>query len=160
MKWPEGVAGVPVAWHIVLADTEDYAVVLSDVMAYATGLKLTMLLRYPAGSLGGSKHGQPPRLLVNGTDSDSPRLGVGFADGRKVVLGHSPYSWRVGEGPVLQAAGQGAGGRGWQRGGLWLWPLPPSGPVTFGVDWEAVGLGERLIVADGTELERVAIQGP
>ena len=149
----EGWVGGAVAWRIVLTESGDHSVVLSDFVAFPTGVKFTMELRFSEQTLDiRVQPNNPPRLLVDGDDSASPRLGVGFSDGRKVLLGPHPFSWREGVRPVLQASGGGSGGRDWQKGGLWLWPLPPVGPMTFAVSWEVIGVAEKTVTVDATEL--------
>ena len=41
---------------------------------------------------------------------------------------------------------------GTQTGGLWLWPLPPDGPLTFVLSWDVLDLDERIVTVDATEL--------
>ena len=52
MEPPEGSVGGTVQWRIVLDETDDHAIILSDFVAYTTGVRFTMLLRYLPGALG------------------------------------------------------------------------------------------------------------
>jgi hypothetical protein len=66
------------------------------------------------------------------------RFGVEFSDGRKATntSGHPAFMDRDGEpaGPILMP-GSGGGGRGSWRLSLWIWPLPPRGPLAFVCEW-------------------------
>lgn len=77
------------------------------------------------------------------------RFGVQFADGRKATNLAAP--WPTGpdetpEGPILVLHSGGGGGKSWTQN-LWVWPLPPAGPLAFVCEWPA----------EGIELTRVAI---
>lgn len=78
-------------------------------------------------------------------------FGIGFADGRKAVVGARPFFQDEPYGPVLIARGGGGGGEEF-RMGFWLWPLLPPGPMTLAVAWEAQGVPEHTITVDATEL--------
>jgi hypothetical protein len=137
---------------LVLSEAEHYAIILSDFASFRTGVTFTMLLRFSRERFDLRRRpGEPPRFLFEGTDPFSPRLGIGFADGRKVVLGPPPDSWREAIRPVLVRSG-GRGDKDWQAGYLWLSPLPPVGPMTFTVVWEAMALAERTVTVEANEL--------
>ena len=71
-------------------------------------------------------------------------FGVLFADGRTAIANRNSASWPRGpaDGPVLWPYG-GAGGSGSEwRMELWLWPLPPPGPLEFVCEWPLEGLPE------------------
>jgi hypothetical protein len=80
-------------------------------------------------------------------------FGVGFADGRKAMLGRlfPPNLEEDPDGPVLMPRGGGAGGEEW-RMGMWLWPLPPSGPLTVVTSWAERDQNERAVTIDAAEL--------
>lgn len=150
---PDNWNAVKVPWRLVLADDEKASVDLSRFAVYPTGVKFEVILRWDPEHLDiHTKPGERPRILVEGNDPASPRLGIGFADGRKAVLGPAPISWREGHRPVLHPSGGGRGGVGTQTGGLWLWPLPPDGPLTFVLSWDVLDLDERIVTVDATEL--------
>lgn len=58
----------------------------------------------------------------------------------------------------------------WQRGGggsgstysssdhLWLWPLPPAGPIELVVQWPSLGIDETRMTVDGGALADLAAQ--
>ena len=40
--------------------------------------------------------------------------------------------------------------------GFWLWPLPPPGPLTFVVEWPALGIAETRAETDATAVVEAA----
>jgi hypothetical protein len=88
---------------------------------------------------------------------DGLHWGVVLADGSRTTLGSSfaaGRSWDTPpEGWSLTFAGGGGGGGGEDRydqhHGLWLWPLPPAGPVDVGVEWRERGIPESHVALDG-----------
>jgi hypothetical protein len=72
------------------------------------------------------------------TQLDDLRFGVQYADVCKATDVGPPWDdgRRKRKGPVIsQGSGQG-GEREWQQD-LWIWPLPPTGPLTFAIEWRA-----------------------
>lgn len=95
-------------------------------------------------------------------NADRLRFGLVLGDGEQVLADRSPF----GEDPisepgghVLNRRGGGAGGGGRSFSGtdeLWLWPLPPAGPIELVVQWPALGIGEEHILLDGTAITALA----
>jgi hypothetical protein len=80
------------------------------------------------------------------------RLGVQFSNGRKATsIDHR--AWTHGsedapDNPVLVPHGGGGGGRrSWERA-LWLWPLPPPGPLAFVCEWPSEGIDLARVETD------------
>jgi len=62
---------------------------------------------------------------------------VQFADGTKATnTGGVGYDQDPPPGPVMFSGGGGGGGGQWRQT-EWVWPLPPSGPLTFVCEWPA-----------------------
>lgn len=80
------------------------------------------------------------------------RLGVSFADGWKTaaVEAHPPGGEEP-AGPFMVPRGGGGGGDEW-RSRLWLWPLPPPGPLTWVVAWADESIHEQSTTVDASEL--------
>jgi hypothetical protein len=120
--------------------------------------------------------GEPPDELL--------RLGVQFADGSKATtldsgpaerlaaayaravedsgvegpvggLGEEPDAPEMTEGPVLQEQRAGGGGHRWSQS-LWLWPLPPKGPLSFVCEWPALGIALSRTEIDTALLHEAA----
>lgn len=123
--------------------------------AYRNGFEFTLTLRRrhePRGVIGDPFH-QWHEAQATGTISDEAlRFGVEFAGGAKATVfeSHRFFAAEVRpEGPVLIQRGGTGGMRTWELG-LWVWPLPPPGPLAFVCEWpsEGIGLTRTEIEAD------------
>lgn len=96
------------------------------------------------------------------------RWGVEFADGQRVttVDHYSPWNERPGEWdpawvpdrPVLQGLGRPTTWAGaWSRE-VWLWPLPPRGPLRLVCAWPDRGIAETSTTVDAEPLHQAAAQ--
>jgi hypothetical protein len=70
---------------------------------------------------------------------------------------------RGGRGPTLMVSGSQSSHGGPDnhedaRLTLWVWPLPPPGPVTLTCTWQTYGLGDARLVLDGDALRSAASQ--
>lgn len=93
------------------------------------------------------------------------RFGVVLGDGEQVLDSH-PFG--QGKDPnvmpthhVLVRSGGGSGGSDRFYSGsdtLWLWPLPPSGPIELVMQWPALGIGEVRVALDGDRILDLAQQ--
>jgi hypothetical protein len=140
---PRGWLGGFVPLRVTLGRSDGHLVTLGSIEAYPEGASatLTFLSRVP-------DFGHPPMMLDPAEGGH--RFGVAYADGRKWQSG-MPNALSFDPGPddlVVQWRGGGGGGNDF-RLDLWLWPLPPEGPVTFAFAWEQVGIPERLTTVDG-----------
>jgi len=145
---PGNEVGVGVALSLLLARTERIAVALEGGRAFSTGVELRLVVRRRPST---EDDEEPWELLdpfarhprVRGrTPNEGLRFGVEFADGSKVTHLDPPHP--PGETPTTPVL--------WQRGGggdrrehalnLWLWPLPPPGPIGFVVMWPREGIPE------------------
>jgi len=155
MGAPPGWVGGWVPWHIVLVKTPDLLAVISGVEAYPTGVTLSLTLRArPDRDDDIPPFAGPRRAFFHG-GVGGPRIGIGFADGRKAVLGRFHHTQEEPEGPLLLPGGGGGGGEEWHTN-LWLWPLPPPGPLQLVVAWESEHVEERTFDLDATELTTAA----
>jgi len=101
---------------------------------------------------------QPHRRLRSDANR-GVRFGVTLADGRRTATGGG---WQMEltadenpSGPIMRVQGRGGGGseREYTMGFLvWLWPLPPIGPLTPHFQWTALGITESSIELDGTTI--------
>jgi hypothetical protein len=140
---PYGSLPGVVALELVLARSDRAAVCVSHLGAYSTGFEIELLtltpverddldplLFGPHRRTGAQGDALPPEML---------RFGVQFADGAKAtntggLPTHDPSSLPTG--PIIVPRGGGGGGGSWQQS-LWVWPLPPPGPLQLVCEWPA-----------------------
>lgn len=150
-----GSLGGWVPWRIVLHRNSDALVVLRDFEAYPEGLHFSIVLRTrPSGSE--DRMSMAPMPLAR-TDS-WPHLVVTFADQRATTLGDLPDTFhpkKPPKGPLLMPGAGGGSPDEWHSN-MWLWPLPPSGPLTWVSSWERRGLPETSVTVDASVLAEAA----
>jgi len=86
------------------------------------------------------------------------RFGVQFADGSKATNAghHFPEKDEdAPQGPVMNPGGGGGGGGSWRQD-MWVWPLPPPGPLTFAAEWTDAGIPLTLRQIDSKMLLEAA----
>ncbi|PRA81053.1 hypothetical protein [Microbacterium sp. MYb66] len=149
-----------------LAVTDHLALGLFGVAVYSDGVEFRL-----EGRL--RRNGMPARewndlcgdFVGHGTMGAAPdpagrlRFGLVLGDGEKVLGEGFPFGGRdpssEPEGHTLSRNGSRAGGGSHSYTSsdhLWLWPLPPEGPIEFVTQWPAFGVGERRVVLDGTAM--------
>ena len=146
---PEGTLPGIVALELVLARNDRAAVCVTHAAAYSTGFGVELVTITLAGNLNPNMFGPisfrrlqalhagegvPPELL---------RFGIEFADGSKATNTASLFPGPPGDepppGPVLRPRGGRGGGASWHQQ-IWVWPLPPPGPLAFVCEWPAAGV--------------------
>lgn len=157
MGAPSGWVGGWVPWHIVIAHTPRLYAVITEVAAFPTGVEFALATRtHPEAMADEADFFGPMGMTFMRGDAGGPRLGIGFADGRKAVLGAMrPWSENDPDAPVLMPGGGGGGGSEY-RMNFWLWPLPPAGPLRIVTAWEEMGLDEHTVVLDAEDLVAAA----
>lgn len=166
---PQDTLGYPVPLQQLLARTQDTVVALQDVIAFAEGCSLTLHLTVQRGSLDeptwsglvANHSGADPR---SSSADSSLKFGVRFPDGSKATTVDNAFpGWARPtdrpEPPMLvdvggQSASDDRSCRTERR--LWLWPLPPSGPFEFVIEWQARGIDATSATLDGAAIVRAA----
>jgi hypothetical protein len=150
--WSRGPLGmvpgvVPVA--LLVARTDTHAVLVDGLLVYPTGFDFDLVVRRRPGQPRERHH--PMRVWDDGL-----RLEVRFADGRSVD--NDPRRWpspsgdRPPDPPLLYQSTSGPDG-----GHVWLWGLPPPGPLTFACRWPALQIPPSQAELDaGLVLEAAA----
>lgn len=134
-----GKVGGFVPLRLELARTAEHVVLLGAMSAHPEGVELSLQTR---------TRGARFMLRRMPDEGDGAmRFGVSFADGRSTEQGRWPSDDDAGDGPILYPAG-GSGGGDVYRQSLWLWPLPPPGPLTFHLLWEDAGIAETSTSVD------------
>jgi hypothetical protein len=128
---------VPVA--LLVARTDTHAVLIDGLLVYPTGFDFDLTVRRRPGR---RRHHQPdPRVW------HELRLEVRFADGRRADNGPGPWPHpdddRPPDPPLLYQSVIGPDG-----GHVWLWGLPPPGPLTFACLWSAEQIPPSQAVVD------------
>jgi hypothetical protein len=144
---PENVVGATVPFDLVLASTGTVAVVVGGMTAYPTGLafEVRILRREPA-----------PDDLFFRLHHPRPggfRFGVELPDGSRAFADQGPAE--PGRGPTLSQRGGHGGGLSFELG-MWLWPLPPAGPLRFACAWPDEGIEETSAELDAPIREAAA----
>lgn len=153
----------------VLATTDNLALLLAGVRAYSDGAlfllewRLRRLDEDDAAWASLVRRVGGPRLPGEQT-LGSLRLGVELADGERLVADGDAW-WLPAElsGPdrhVLGMANWGGGGGEETQvfsGELWLWPLPPDGPLTLAWEWPAFGVAEGTRQLSGDRIRAAAV---
>jgi hypothetical protein len=162
---PENEFPVGVGLTVLLGQTNDAAVGITQIEAFSTGFKFSLAVRLrqarPELVRGGlfmliSAHVRPGieiplenRLLLGLEYSNGHRAST-LQDMR--MLG--PGAVAGGQQLVLVQQGGGGGEQSVDQT-YWVSPLPPQGPVTFVLSWPAFGIPESRTVLDGAAI-RVA----
>ncbi len=147
---PPGTLPGVVALELVLARTDQAAICVSRISAYPSGFELALIVIADPNSdldpmLFGAAHYfyRRDREAEAGIPDEMLRFGVQFANGSKATnaAGNGPL-WGLDEKPTAPVMNTGDGGGGddnWHQD-IWVWPLPPPGPLTFVCQWPAAGI--------------------
>ncbi|MFC1410821.1 hypothetical protein ACEZCY_16125 [Streptacidiphilus sp. N1-12] len=149
-QMPPPMLGAHGAGPAVIIRSERAVVATRQVLAFPTGIVIEV-----------EAHGRDTWQDQYGIEyTDGLRFAVRFADGRTVRQNDSA-GLRDGRGPMLHAFSTQSSGGGRNNSediqlSLWLWPLPPSGPVTLSCSWPRAGITDAGLVLDGDRLRAAA----
>jgi hypothetical protein len=155
MAAPRDEAPVVVAVNERLAATDLAVLAVPSVSVFSMGLLIHVVVTERRGNRSraefqGRMHGHFPMAAPGAL-----RFGVALADGTRAVTGSAARFDEQPTGPSLWTNGGGGGGDDQiQRmtHELWLWPLPPPGPVELVAEWRELGIEESSIWLDGAAL--------
>ena len=149
----------------LLAHTDRVAVVVGDLAAYPTGFAFSVQTiarrfdpqewsKFDAFNIG------PPREATAELPPELLRFGVQFAGGGRATsldayVGPAADPDEPPQPPILQMRGGGGGGGYW-RHDVWVWPLPPAGPLTFACEWPALDVALSRRDVDAKRLQEAA----
>jgi hypothetical protein len=128
-RGPEGTLPGVVPVALLVARTDTHAVLVDNLLVYPTGFDFDLAVRRRPGHLRQHRHREHRW-------DDELRLEVRFADGR--TADNDPRRWPRPSGdqppdpPLLYQSTHGPDG-----GHVWLWGLPPPGPLTLACEWPA-----------------------
>ena len=148
-----------------IAINDSVALILTMARVYSNGVEFVIERRIRRGGatrsewreMQSSIHGHFVRF-----DPDRLRYGVVLGDGQQLILDQPPgmYGITPEKHSLSQTGGGGGGGEESYRfdDGMWLWPLPPAGPVEIVAQWPAFGIPESHVVLDSAPLIELAGQ--
>jgi hypothetical protein len=152
----EGTLPVVVPVNEIVHRGERVVAELDHLRVYPNGFTINLfILTNP--HLG--EEGPASRILMTGlghVEHGWPRIGVRFADGRTAGRDATfPGHFDVAKDdrgmptePIIAMAGGGGGSHGWQFS-VWVFPLPPAGPLEVYVALPAADAVESKVVLDG-----------
>jgi hypothetical protein len=155
---------VPV--ELILVRTPQRAIGLTGIRAYPTGFSCTLHLRLREVIPGEQSRFGMFSMFDDGVNPAGEfgdyylRIGVGFADGRKAT--NLNQRWDFDEGPppdpptLRLVRWEGYDLLAWEVD-VWVWGLPPPGPLAFVCEWPARHIPETRVEIDaGLVLEAAA----
>jgi len=133
----------------VVARNEGVVAALVGAAVYPSGVELRLTVR--------SQEPMNQRTIHSLLSPYEPgagalQVGVLLADGSRAS---HPTRSRPHQGRLTPRAGGSESSTSWRD--LWLWPLPPAGPVEVFLTWPAAGLAEQSTVLDGAQLQAAAV---
>jgi hypothetical protein len=137
-----------VALDTLIISRDGVAAWVAAALAYPTGVCFDLVLVRRHRPTSSAAH--HPWFMRPG-DADGPRFGIGFADGRKATVDRPLGGPESRPDIVLSNQGGGGSDRRW-TGRMWLWPLPPPGPLTFAFAWAEQGVDETTVDIDAAPL--------
>ncbi len=154
----------------ILAATEHVSIALIGAFVHREGVELRIERRLRRRDLPlrawNDLAGRFAEHGMFGTPEDPTtrlRFGVVLGDGEQVldgspfVPGADPSTPPDGHSLMRTGGGGGGGGRSYSGSdGLWLWPLPPDGPMELVMQWPALGIDETRAVLDGSSIRELA----
>lgn len=160
-----------VPYSTLLARTADVAFVLTEAVVFADGclFKFEWTLRRgnrsdiewqcTQAAFSSSRH-----YFSEPDPAAEMRLGIALSDGQRLVADSHRLPWPGDEDNTPNAhtlrhlGGSGSSDENinLQKGALWLWPLPPAGPLTLVFEWPAFGIAQTEFQVDATVLRSAA----
>jgi hypothetical protein len=153
---PPRMIGGYVAGPVLLGRTDGCVVAVRQILAYPAGVEI---------GIEAHTRGSAPESTAPGPDYPwlpQPRFRVRFADGREATQ-DDETGLHGGRGPMVTSvnADHSSGGpdnREDIRLALWMWPLPPPGPLTVTCSWPERGFPDTDVVLDGDAIRAAADQ--
>lgn len=167
--WAPPEDELPVLFPVseILAATDHVAIALLGVRVHRDGMEFAVERKLRRQELPMTDWGELCAQFMEHwptggatAPADRLRFGLVLGDGEKVLADQSLFAGGVdptiaptGHTLTRRGGGGGGGGRSYSASdALWLWPAPPAGPIELVMQWPALGIGERHLVLDGTEM--------
>ncbi|WP_159039640.1 hypothetical protein [Streptomyces sp. TP-A0356] len=155
-RMPPRLIGGYVTGPVLIGRSDGFVVAVRQVLAYPVGVEIEV----EAHTRGSSPGGMPP--VAVGPWYPQPCFRVRFADGREAAQ-DDETGLRGGRGPMLvvsksEYGSSGPDDREDMRLTLWIWPLPPPGPLTVTCAWPQRGFQDASLVLDADAIQAAAGQ--
>ncbi|MFF1633271.1 hypothetical protein [Leifsonia sp. NPDC058248] len=165
--WKPSDAELPALFPIgeVIAQSDTVVLIVAVARVYSNGVEFLIDRRLRRGGLSRRDWQQMQWQMHDHYaqhDPDRLRYGVVLGDGQQLILDGPPSMY--GEVPerhsLSLSGGNGGGSEDFYRfdDGMWLWPLPPEGPLEVVAQWPAFGIPESRVVLDSAPLIELAAQ--
>lgn len=147
-----------VAVDALVYRSDDVAVSVEHLKVYPNGFTINLLIlmnphtadRQIGMMRGGGIH-RMPRVGVRFSDGKSAGQSTAFRGGGAMAKDDQGIPTE----PILGMAGGGGGTGGWHFG-IWVFPLPPDGPLEIFVGLPPAGLDETSVTVDGALVREAA----
>ena len=151
------------ASDLILAVGDERAIAMHGIACYPTGFafQLQAVSRFEYERDGEAVYEDNPlarfhhygRSSLGEIPDSELRFGIEYSNGERfTTLDLAPARRResglASNAPCMQPQG-GSGRPGTWTQELWVWPLPPEGPVTFACEWPAYGIPETSRTLEG-----------
>ena len=151
---PPPMIGGYVTGPVVITRSGSLVIAARQVLAFPAGVEVEV-----------EAHARGSRAGTATAPADLPghpplEFHVRFADGREAAQ-DDETGLHSGRGPMLVVTGSQISSGGPDdpedvRLTLWIWPLPPPGPVTVTCSWPSRGLHDARLVLDGDAIQAAA----
>ena len=150
---PSNVLPTSVALDLILVLRDDLAVWVAEARAYPSGVAFSLNTRTR------EPRNDQASPFFSDIEADWAKLAVLFADGSRATFGGGdadrwPSATRP-DHPTITAGG-GSGYGTFSTEELWLWPLPPPGPLSIVFAWPAERVSEMRLETDATPIVEAA----
>jgi hypothetical protein len=147
---PDGQVQTPIAIRLMLARTEQVAVAVVGLWAFAAGFDLLVSVQLRDEVPGTSVASFMAGLDEEPLEDEFCRLGIQFSTGEKAAnteLRAAREESSAIAGPIMKVRAGGGGllSREWR---YWVSPLPPPGPLAFVCEWPYFGIAESRTEID------------
>ena len=146
-----------------IALTDNVALILTAARVYGNGVEFLVDRRIRRRSTSRREwHELQSRMHdhFGRFDPDRLRYGVVLGDGQQLILDlpTGPYGATPEKHGLVQSRGGGSGSEDFYtyEDGMWLFPLPPEGPLEIVAQWPAFDVPESHVVLDSAPLRELA----
>jgi hypothetical protein len=148
-----------------IAVNENVAIIVAAVRVYSNGVEFVIDRRIRRGRASSQEWREMQSKIHDRFVRLHPerlRYGVLLGDGQQVIVGSPPRVHGVvpEKHTLNRTSGGSTGSEDFYRAddAMWLWPLPPEGPVEVVVQWPAFDVPESRVVLDSVPLRELASQ--